>query len=115
MLARAFVFYSVRTLDDFAFGEELARLLAARGGQLELRLILSLTRAEPAQLPAAAGSDRLAFHAGRLSAECLAASGLVQGDIDRLYVCGPAGFARHARLLLGSVAAERVHTESFDF
>jgi ferredoxin-NADP reductase len=88
--------YSVRTLDDVIYRDELQAL----GDDV----VLTLTR-----------EQRDGFHAGRVDAGLLSEAGFPPEQMPRIYVCGPTPFVESvaAELVALGHPAERVRTERF--
>lgn len=103
--------YSVRTTDDFIFGDELVELAATQPG---LALHVTITQAEAGQaLPRWGG---VSVRRGRWTAEAIREC--VPDLAERAaYVCGPDAFMTHITTLLKDQlhSPAPVHTESFTY
>jgi ferredoxin-NADP reductase len=101
--------YSVRTTDDFIFGDELVALASTLPG---LALHVTVTQAEANQVVL----GRVSARHGRWTAEAIREC--VPDLADRAaYVCGPDAFMTHITTLLKDQlrSPAPVHTESFTY
>jgi ferredoxin-NADP reductase len=93
---------SSRSLDDLLFADELERVAAEPGVELQI----TLTRVRP---PAWDGLAR------RIDGEMLAALGPAPSEHPRMFVCGPTAFVEHAADALVALGHEpgSIHAERF--